>query len=358
MARCPYFGKCNGCSQQHVSYEMQLENKRKALENVSGSEVKVFSGKEFFYRNRMDFVFHAHGIGLREKGHPERIVDIEQCVIADERINKLLTEARAEFKEVDIRTFKFLVIRVSGFKSSISFALDAGSTRLKDAVERIKDHALRCSADNVVVTKVSGNESTSEDYFAVKGSDMLEEEYLGRKFMFNVQGFFQNNTEMAEKMHKYVNDLLSLYDTKDVMLLDLYSGVGTFGILNAGIFSKVVMVESFPGCVEAMKKNAVINDIKNSEQFLLDAKQIKKVDVNGKLFVITDPPRSGMDVKIIDWLNASKPEVIVYVSCNMQQLAKDVKKLKSYSVKSSALFDFFPQTWHCESVLVLERKGQ
>ncbi|MBU0461363.1 MAG: 23S rRNA (uracil-5-)-methyltransferase RumA, partial [Nanoarchaeota archaeon] len=77
-ALCPYFGKCGGCSAQHIEYEVQLDNKRKMLGQAiqyDSDDIKVFSGKEFGYRNRMDFVFHPGGIGFREKGKWQNIVD-------------------------------------------------------------------------------------------------------------------------------------------------------------------------------------------------------------------------------------------------------------------------------------------
>src|SRR5689334_2165503 len=99
---CPYFGKCGGCSSQTTEYQYQLKDKKRELvEALDFADVSVHSDKEYFYRNRMDFVFHEFGVGLREKGYWNRIVDIERCVIADEEINKLLTEIRNHFRNCD-----------------------------------------------------------------------------------------------------------------------------------------------------------------------------------------------------------------------------------------------------------------
>jgi len=91
---------------------------------------------------------------------------------------------------------------------------------------------------------------------------------------------------------------------------------------------------------------------------LLDAKNLKKLKFIQPLFVITDPPRSGMHPKTIEQLNILKPEIILYVSCNVEQLAKDIIKLKDYKIKSAAIFDLFPQTNHIEVIIELVKQKQ
>jgi len=139
-------------------------------------------------------------------------------------------------------------------------------------------------------------------------------------------------------------------------LLDLYGGVGTFGIINSDLFKTVKTVESFEGCVDAAKANIELNGVKNTEAILLDAMHLKKLDLQSPLFVITDPPRSGMHQKTIEQLIVLKPKLIIYISCSIQQLEKELPKfLKHYKLKSAAIFDLFPQTNHMETVVELVR---
>jgi tRNA/tmRNA/rRNA uracil-C5-methylase (TrmA/RlmC/RlmD family) len=184
----------------------------------------------------------------------------------------------------------------------------------------------------------------------------LQEEYLGKKFLYSVQGFFQNNTNMAVKMQEYVHELLKKYPTQSSYLLDLYAGVGTFGIINAELFKEVNIIESFAPCIETAKVNLENNNIKNAQAQVLDAKNLRRVKFKSPLYVITDPPRVGMDEKTIICLKELKPDVIIYISCNHQQLSKDVPKFKDYEVKSVAIFDLFPQTAHLETVVELVKK--
>ena len=89
---CKYFGQCGGCSSQHIDYAIQLDNKRKQLAHsiqVEPDNIQVLSDKEYHYRNRMDLMFTPRGIGLRKKGDWRNCIDIEQCVIANEKLKMI-----------------------------------------------------------------------------------------------------------------------------------------------------------------------------------------------------------------------------------------------------------------------------
>ena len=364
--RCPYFGQCGGCSFQHTDYADQVENKRRQLVNATEYEnIEVHTGSEYNYRNRMDMVFHPGGIGLRRKGSWHQMVDIERCEIATKKINTMVSEVRGFFRDVDwfhVRknsgTFRYAVMRSPGQDSSLSIVLNADSTRLLPARDMITEFAENCSAANVVVTYVphKTDMSISEDYFVVKGSDELNCEILGRKFSFNAQGFFQNNDEMSARLQAYVRELLGRHDTAGNHLVDLYGGVGTFGIINSDKFEKVTVIESFPGSVASARKNIEANGVSNVSALELDAKRLKNAELPGRLTVVTDPPRSGMNPKTITELCRLAPEMIVYVSCNVKQLAADLKKFSDYRIASAALFDLFPHTPHSEAVVELVRE--
>lgn len=360
---CKYYGECGGCSLQHIDYSTQLENKKKSLATAIGfTDIKIFSGSEYHYRNRMDAVFHPNGLGFRRKGTWDKVMEIESCAICNERLNELFMEVGNFFTSVDsfdlrkhTGTFRYAIIRTPSEDSSVSFVLNNGSPRVAEAIYRIKEFAKKTTAQNIIATYVEPQKdaSLSEDYFAVKGADMLREKYLGKEFIYSVQGFFQNNHKMAEAMQEYVNTLLGSYETKNAHLLDLYGGVGTFGIINAPLFKGATILENVPQCIEAAKVNIEKNGARNAEAILLDATHLKRLDLPSSLFVITDPPRSGMHPKTIEQLNRLRPKAIVYISCNAEQLGRDLPKFKEYELKSAALFDLFPQTPHIEAVTEL-----
>ena len=99
---CPYFGRCSGCSSQHIDYAVELENKQKLVARAVGvKDIKLFSGSDFSYRNRMDFLFHPAGLGLRAKGKPSLIIPVGCCAICEPAINKLLLELNCFFSKAD-----------------------------------------------------------------------------------------------------------------------------------------------------------------------------------------------------------------------------------------------------------------
>lgn len=358
---CTYFGKCGGCTSQHLDYSLQLQNKKqwlaKAL-NWNPANIVVFSDKEYFYRNRMDLFFSSQGIGLRKKDQPAKIIPVEKCVIAQEGINKLLKEVQAFFSlHPALPSLKSVILRSQENDSSACFLLDENQEKLTEAAYLVKAFAPVTSAEQVMITFSSEEAGFPQESEVLKGTGYLKEIFLKRTFFYPAQGFFQNNSVLAEKMLGYSSQMLRKYPTADAHLLDLYGGVGTFGIINSSLFKSVTIVENSSLSITAAQKNIVENNIHNARAFVLDAKQLRKITLPKPLYIITDPPRSGMDPKVIQQLRELQPEVILYISCNFHQLAKEVQKFKEYTLKSVALFDLFPHTPHLECMMELVRKN-
>lgn len=345
------------------------------MQEIQYDDIQVFSDKEWNYRNRMDMTFTGEGIGFREKGKWWKTLPVSECAISNKRLNELNKEIvdffGPDFDAFNVKshegTYKYAVIRTPQNDSSISIVLSKESPRLDEAVAKVKEFAKKTTANNVLITytKAKSSQSIGEEFDVVKGSDMLEEAIMGKTFRYSAQGFFQNNSIMAEKMHEYVHGLLINHTNKPKAdkrlsayesLLDLYGGVGAFGIINADLFHKVISVESFEACTVAANENIKLNDVKNMEAICMDAKRLKQVKFPEEQYIITDPPRSGMSQETIIEINKLKPKVLIYISCNVEQLGRDLPKLKEYKIKSSALFDLFPQTNHMESVIELVRK--
>ncbi len=159
---------------------------------------------------------------------------------------------------------------------------------------------------------------------------------------------------MAEKMVNYVE---GLFTQSGGHLIDLYGGVGVFGISLSNKFDQVSIIESSPLSIECAMQNIKSLGAGNCSAILTDAAKVDKIRANGKLSVITDPPRTGMGRMAIEKLLSLEPEKIIYVSCNPAQLSKELKFFfnSGYMVKSCALFDLFPQTNHFEIVYELSR---
>jgi len=361
---CPYFGQCGGCSFQDEDYSQQLEKKKeRIIKTLKITDLQVFSGREYYYRHRMDMAFHPEGLGFRKRGTWYKIIRVERCVISNEKLNQLLTEVSNFFTEVDTfdvkenkGTFRYAVIRTPPDDSSISIVVNKSSPLLSQAEEKTKEFASLTSAQNVIITYVPPNRdvSVSEEYSVIKGREWLHEEYLEKKFWYHVQGFFQNNHQVAEKMHAYVQSLIKNYSAEDSLLLDLYGGVGPFAVLNAQFFKEALIIDNSPQALKAAAMNIKDNKASNVKPMLLDSKHLNQAQLPRPRLVVADPPRSGLHPKVIKKLNELKPEIIIYVSCNINQLKHDLDKLKNFRLKRTALFDLFPQTPHIETVVELE----
>ncbi len=379
---CPFFTKCGGCNIQHISYETQLANKTKMLAtllNQDITQITCVSDKAYAYRNRMDFICYNAGntikLGMRKANDWKTIIPITHCAIANPHINTLFTDVCAFFaKQTQLEAFdprrktgelRYVVIRATEkeepTQSSISFVLNQDSTKLSDVTDILTQFARNTIATNVIITYVGKqtDSSISEEFYVLKGTEMLSEKLENKTFLFHTQGFFQNNSDMAAKMLQYVQELLRKYPTTNAHLLDLYGGVGTFGIHNAHLFKSTTIVEDFAGSIDIAKQNIASNNIQNATAICKDAKFLHNVELDSPLFVITDPPRSGMDQKTIQTLLREEPEVIIYISCNPKQMAKELKLLElKYDLVSSAVFDLFPQTNHFEAIVELVKKDR
>lgn len=359
---CPYFNKCGGCDFQDLSYEEQLNKKINLVKEYLNTDInEIFPSEPFHYRNRMDFAFFKDGIGLREKGKWYKFVDIEYCLIAKEKINNLLKEVREFFKEVDafdikkhIGIFRYAVIR-SCLTSTISIVINQDSPQKEEAMGMIKNFAFITSADNLLVCEVPANTDVSitDHYQIIKGIDLLSTKVNEKEFYFHSQGFFQVNDELTNKLHHYVSKILARYDTNKATLLDFYGGVGVFGIMNSEKFKEVIVLDNHSLSLNLVRKNSEINQAKNICPILLEDRKIKEISFKNPLFVICDPPRAGVHPKAIKHLNKIRPELIIYISCNLHQLIKDLKEFTNYKINSLALFDFFPQTKNIELVCEL-----
>lgn len=347
--------------------EMDLAEKKVYISKLIDfplEKMEIFSGVQERYRNRMDFAFHGSGLGQKEKGKWYKVVDVENSILANNKVNELLAEVRESicfhqsfdvYKIAEhIGTFKHAVIRATNLTSSITFILNRESLKLKQSQELISNIQDKISADNILIgyaTKESGI-SISDDIEVIKGSEYLKGDISGKVFKFHSQGFYQVNEEVAPKIVNYVRDAVS--EENNDILVDLYGGVGLFGVSCADRFNEVYIVESFEGSLVLAKENARINNVTNVQTFNLDVKRIDLLKINKlrNIKVILDPPRSGMTSKAIKKILKLKAEKIVYVSCNPKKFAEEIEKFtrKGYVIQRCALFDMFPGTKHIEMV--------
>lgn len=179
------------------------------------------------------------------------------------------------------------------------------------------------------------------------------------KFNISVNSFYQVNPVQTEKLYNLAIKGANL--KKSDIVFDLFCGIGTIGIFASSYVKKVYGIEIVENAIKDANENAKINSIDNIEFMVGDVENalselIKQENVLPDV-VFVDPPRKGLDNKTIDNLLKTKPEKIVYISCNPSTLMRDLSKLEQdYSVNKIAPVDLFPWTSHVECVAVLQLK--
>ncbi|MDR2304359.1 MAG: methyltransferase [Treponema sp.] len=328
---CPFYGRCGGCSLQHLGYEAQLEAKKGILEEaftrIGGFEkmpgIEIEASTPWEYRNRMQFHTvqpnHVRArslskktifprsvslLGLKARKSAE-IVSLDDCPIADPLIRKALKN-REDIKTPPGRD-RFTVYARNGLLLS-----EGGTSRGKTAL-------------------------------------------LGREIGIDAGVFFQSNGEMLEKL---CGDILEAAEQaeRDLPAADIFCGVGTFSFFLTGLFPRMELVEINRQALALARENLRFAAGK-MEFFALSDEAWAKQAEKSCGFVVADPPREGFSPGLLAWFCEKGPPRLVYVSCDAATLARDAGTLKKggYTLLSLKLFDFYPQTAHIESMAVFIR---
>lgn len=370
---CPLYTKCGGCNMQHISYDYQLELKKSILQdaffreeiNLNTEEIDVIHAEPKFYRSRFQF----HDGGLMEKS-TNNIIPIENCPCACDEINHFLSEVPFENRpkgRIQIFASKKITSIPEDFdKIVIAQVSDAELEKRKNFQQERKarqNHQNQKNQQRFTPNgrKLKKQKQIKQMYSGSTGNSQntCELELCGKKIIFDVQGFFQSNLEVLEKTIPLILDEVDGKNCKN--LLDMYAGCGTFSKFLADKFEKICLVEHNRSALVYAEQN--LAGIKH-ESFGLSGEVWTKyhaenyIKQNGNFdAVIIDPPRSGMEKSVCQWLCKSGIPKIISLSCDIATHARDAKFLikNGYNLKKLYLLDFYPQTGHIESLAVFER---
>ncbi|MDY0303139.1 MAG: class I SAM-dependent RNA methyltransferase [Sphaerochaeta sp.] len=315
---CPYWGVCGGCDFQYAEGAYQGELKEAivadALERTGGVKAdsyvieKQATDTLWEYRSRARFFVDLHSKEVGFLGRlSNTLVPIEHCPVLVAPLNALLADPK----------------------------------RLFDAARR-----------EMFANRIAKNGLVEVPAFAdVEQAVLLDEEItvaVGPKhFVLTPTVFFQSNLFLLPAMGEYVSSLVV-----GERVMDLYSGVGTFASFVEETGRSVVAVERQKQCLAFARRNAP-----NATFYTEAAETWAKRQKMGVDTVIVDPPRTGLDASLPSLMASWKPGRIIYVSCSEASLARDVKRLghEGYTVRSLRLFDLYPQTFHIETIVSLQR---
>lgn len=344
LVKCPFYSLCGGCNIMHLSYPSQLKFKKEKVvallkkfadvnEDVIGDIIPTINEG---YRNKVTLKVKEK-IGFYKRRSYE-IVDIDSCLVASSKINEIIRE----IKKLRLKNISEIIIRSTYSGESLVALIATGKIDIDYFKKNLKERL-----DNLVVIN-------DEKETVLFGKGYITEKLNGFYFKVSPLSFFQVNTNGAEKLYEKVLEYADLKGGENV--LDLYCGTGTIGIYLSSKAKKVTGIEINKYAAANAIENSKMNNISNAEFICGDvgklAKSFKNVDL-----VVIDPPRNGLNKNAVENVLKISPKKIVYVSCDPATLARDLNYLKEYyDVKNISMVDMFPNTYHVESITVLERK--
>ena len=343
---CPLYGKCGGCNMQHIDSEYQIELRKNILrecferEGIEVPEIKVISGQPKGYRSRIQL---TDG-GFNEAGS-NKIVSLDFCPVATAEINKYLAET-PQNKRPHGRVHIFGDRRII----SENKVIVAEETKRDPRNVKLEGKITSNRRKNLQIRK--------NTYFAgtnLNSSNKCSVEISGKKIEFDVQGFFQSNLDVLEKS---IDEIKQNMGGKSC--LDMYSGCGTFSVFLSEIFGKMFLVEHNREQIVFAETNLLGTSHESygqsGEKWVRESEPLIASN-NGKFdAVVIDPPRSGMEKSVCQWLCRAKIPQVRAVSCNPSTQARDAAFLvkAGYKLEKLYLLDFYPQTAHIESLANFE----
>lgn len=336
---CPYFKKCGGCFLRNYSYEDSLKIKEeniKSLFNKNKLDVPGFNviknPNPYNYRNKISLKVVNKKIGFYQDKSND-LVEISNCLIAKDAINKLLPE----LNKIGINN-GFITIRCN-YNDELLIIIDT--------IDKI-DFDFTKVKDNHRIAGVIINKKCvlNNDYFFDKINNHL--------FKVSYNSFFQVNNLVAGEIFNIIENNVDENDE----VLDLYSGVGTLSITAANKAKHVIGIEMVPNAVKNALINKEVNKINNVDFMLGDVPKVISNIKNDIDTIIFDPPRKGLDTFTVNYALDKLPSRIIYVSCNPITLVRDLKLLTDkYKIKEVSILDMFSYSYHVETVMVLEKKN-
>ena len=354
---CPYFYSCGGCSLQHFAYAEQLKFKtllvKKTLKKIANLDVEVencvASDNVFNYRNKCSFVV-GEQIGFYKK-NSKQIVDIENCLIASQNINKVLLLFKQYISTQPFKNdIKNLVVRdinnqlLVGVVAKKFLKIDNFYTILQQNFKNIGLFLIKNTRNDAVVL--------TNNITHLGGIKSIKIENFGLTYFVDLLGFHQTNINIQNKIYSYVLELIG----KNKNIINGFSGSGLLSAALAKNAKSVVGIEIEPASHQTSEKLKADNKIDNLKNVLGNFNvEFKKFKSAADVLVV-DPAKKGLDNSVLQQMVGVKQ--IIYISCNPIALAKDLRYLKNnYIIEKIATFDMFPNTSSVETVVKLKLIG-
>ncbi len=341
--RCPHFGDCGGCHYQHLPYDAQLQAKeaivRDQLQRIGKVKAPpmqaiVPSPAAWHYRNHVQFHQAKDGRLGFVRATGESVLPVTTCLLPMQPIADFWPQIDLE----PLPGLERLSLRADS-RGELMLTFHAPPDALPQVV----------SEAGVSIAHVSQGE-----VLILAGEEYLVFEVLGREFYVSPGAFFQVNTPLAETL---IRRLLEMVTLPADLILDVYSGGGLFSAFLAPHCRQLIAIEASPAACRDFALN--LDEFDHVSLYEAPAEMVlPALDVHPDLAVV-DPPREGLHPAVLDALVRAAPREIAYISCDPATLARDVARFarQGYALQTLIPFDFFPQTYHIETLSLFRRKG-
>ena len=342
---CPYYEECGGCNLRHQDSKENLKFKKEKVKNaikrIGKLDIKVndvvSSFRDDNYRNKASFKVENNKIGFYSEG-TYQLVDIKECKLMKKEINDSLYYIR-KYLEENKNEIKNVTVKYGNAMNEI--LIDIYSVNESDI-----------NICDFLINNLSSLKTIIFNDKVVYQNGYISQIINGLMFNCSAKSFFQVNDIQAEKLYNLAIKSANL--KKSDTVLDLYCGTGTISCIISSHVKKVIGIEIVEDAVSDAKCNLMLNNINNVKFIVGDAaKRVSKIKEKVDV-IFVDPPRSGMDRKMISIIKNIKAEKIVYISCNPITMARDLNYLSDTYIASEVTpVDMFPNTAHVECVSLL-----
>lgn len=333
---CPYFDICGGCNLLHMNYDDQLKFKYNKVKDIIFKYLKenikvndVIYSNQFNYRNKASFEVKEKLCYKMRKS--TNLVDINYCYLLDKNINDIVHV----LNNLNLKNINNITIRTG--EEDIMVIISGNPTQ--EIIDALKEKARSIYVNDKLVYGRSNIVSKIGNY----------------EFFVSDKSFFQVNKYNVKNLYDKVLEYAELTGNENI--LDLYCGTGTIGIYLSKYAKSVIGIEVNEQAIFDANVNKNKNNIENISFICDTTSNINNIVNNDFDVIIVDPPRSGLDKNTINFLINSKARRIVYVSCDIMTLVRDLNILKQdYDIREITPVDMFPNTYHVECVCVLKLK--
>jgi 23S rRNA (uracil1939-C5)-methyltransferase len=376
---CIVADKCGGCQWQHINYEFQLEAKRnqviQALERIGGFsqppvDPVLAAASSLGYRNKATYPLGKSSTGQVQIGYYQKashqLINLNQCPVQDSRLNPILAEIKQDIQQRGWQIYderrhqgqiRHLGLRIGRRTGEILLTLVVKDWNLPGIASQAEEWLQRYP--QLVGVSLNRNSDRTNAIFGretrcIAGKPYLREKFSKLEFQVLPDTFFQVYTETAEALLEVIQSQLNLQGYE--VLVDAYCGIGTLTLPLAKLVKQATGLEVQAEAVQQAILNAQRNGINNVSFQTGAVEKLLPQMQNVPDVVLLDPPRKGCDRSVMETLRQVKPSQIVYVSCKVATLARDLKLLCEdglYTLKRVQPADFFSQTAHVEAAAFL-----